>query len=396
MKQRLTKRVADGLTPASKDAFLWDSDLPGFGLKVTPTGRKTYVLQYRLGGRSGTTKRLTLGQHGVVTAEGARAEARKLLGVIAHGVDPAAQRRSDTGSGITLADGLTRFFRDYVNVRRKPRTAAEYARTAKLHVLPLLGRKALTSIKRSDISALHHELRGKPYQANRTIALLSKFFNWAEQNGLRPEASNPCRLLEKFKENSRDRFLSNQEMMRLGTVIHEYEEKSQLTPWSAAAFRLLLLTGARLSEVLTLRWSYFDDASNTLRLPDSKTGAKVVPLGPAASDCLRRIPKIDGNPYVICGQVPGSHLVNLQKPWRRVRAAAGLSDVRLHDLRHTFASVAARQNLSLVTIGALLGHSQTQTTARYAHFASDPLKIASGRIAEEIANALGGGSQNSP
>src|SRR4051812_28121988 len=377
MRQRITKRVADSAAPVAKDAFVWDTDVPGFGLKITPAGRRTFILQYRLGGRSGSTKRLTLGQYGVITAEEARGAAKKLLGIVARGEDPATRRLGDMELGITVGDALERFFRDHVRARRKVRTVEEYVRTARLHLIPRLGKRPLASITRADIAGLHQDLRDKPYQANRTVALLSKFFNWTEQHGLRPEGSNPCRQIEKYREIGRERFLSSAELMRLGASILDNRETGRLTPWMAGALRLLLLTGARLNEILTLRWSYFDEPSGTLRLPDSKTGAKVIHLAAPALEVLRQIPKSAGNPHVICGERQGAHLVNLQKPWRRVRAAAGLDDVRVHDLRHTFASVAARQNLSLATIGALLGHSQAQTTARYAHFAADPLKTAS-------------------
>ncbi len=169
------------------------------------------------------------------------------------------------------------------------------------------------------------------------------------------------------------------------------EDGGRITPWIAAAVRLLLFTGARLSEILTLRWSEVDFDNGLLRLPDSKTGAKTIYLPPPAIEVLRTLPRIDGDPHVICGAKSGAHLVNLEKPWRQVRKAADLGDVRLHDLRHTFASVAARNGLSLPVIGALLGHSQPATTARYAHPSADPLREAASRIAEEIAGKRGRG-----
>jgi len=231
-------------------------------------------------------------------------------------------------------------------------------------------------------------LRDTPYQANRTVALLSKFFNWAEQHSLRPDGSNPCRHLEKYTEKKRERFLSDKELIRLDRAMRELEAKGELTAWMVGAVRLLLLTGARLSEILTLKWSYFDETLQLLRLPDSKSGAKLIHLSSLAVEALQDIPKLVGNPHVICGDRSGAHLVNLQKPWRRLRAAAGIPDIRLHDLRHTFASIAARQNLSLGTIGALLGHTQTQTTARYAHYAAQPLRSANEQIAAEIVGKL--------
>jgi integrase len=386
--ERITKRLVDAAGPGNRDRFIWDSDLSGFGLKVTPRGRKTYVVQFRVGGRQGTTRRVSLGPHGKLTPEKARAEAKQILGEAAAGRDPVELRKSATAARLSLAEAMERFFEEHVEPKRKARTAAEYRRAAGLHIYSVLGSKRLGEINRTDVSRLHHAMRDKPYQANRTLALLSSFFNWAERHGLRPDGSNPCLHVEKYAERKRERYLSEDEIQRLGVVLTTMEDDGRVTPWIAAAVRLLLFTGARLSEILTLRWNEVDLDNGLLRLPDSKTGAKTIYLPPPAIEVLSTLPRIDGNPYVICGAKPGSHLVNLEKPWRRIRKAAGLDDVRLHDLRHTFASVAARNGLSLPVIGALLGHSQPATTARYAHLSADPLREAAGRIAGEIARGL--------
>ena len=231
-------------------------------------------------------------------------------------------------------------------------------------------------------------MQDKPYQANRTVAMLSKFFNWTEKLGLRPDGSNPCRHVEKYREAKRERFLSEAELARLGEALRAAETDKTASPWVIAAIRLLTLTGARLSEVLTLRWDYVDFDRATIRLPDSKTGAKTLHLNAPALEVLSAIPRLEDNPHVICGERKGAHLVNIQKPWRRIRKAAGLNDVRIHDLRHSFASVAAAGGMSLPLIGALLGHSQPATTARYAHLSSDPLRAASDAIAGRIAGAM--------
>ena len=232
-------------------------------------------------------------------------------------------------------------------------------------------------------------MRDKPYQANRVLALLSKFFNWCEKHGYRPDSSNPCRHIEKFKEQRRERFLSPLELARLGEALTEAETNDTTSPYVIAALRLLVLTGARLSEILTLKWSYVDYENNLLRLPDSKTGAKVIYVNAPALQILSDLPRLEGNPFVICGKREGARLINPQKPWRRIRKAAGLDDVRIHDLRHSFASVAAGSGQSLPVIGALLGHTQPQTTARYAHLAADPLRAASDAIGGRISDAMG-------
>jgi integrase len=385
----ITKRAVDAAKARKTDSYVWDRELSGFGLKVTPAGRKVYLVQYRLGGRKGRTRRVTIGQHGELTPTAARAEAKRLLGEIAAGRDP-AEEHDKTRAGKSLAVVLEQFMAEHVRAKLKARTASEYQRTARLHILPRLGRRPIGELKRQDIARLHHELADKPYQANRTLALLSKFFGWAEKRGLRSDGSNPCRHVEKYREGRRERFLSQLEMGRLGDALREAEQDKTCSPWVVAAIRLLTLTGARRNEILTLQWEHVSEDHGCLMLPDSKTGRKAVRLSPPALALLQTIPRLEGNPYVICGERPGRHLVNIEKPWRRIRAAAKLDDVRLHDLRHSFASVAASGGQSLVIIGKLLGHSQPATTARYAHLADDPVKAASDAVGRQIAAAMDG------
>lgn len=386
-KGRITKRGVDAVNPGEKDTYLWDSDLPGFGLKVTPSGRRVYLVQYRLGGRKGRTRRVTIGRHGVLTPEKARIEAKRLLGEVAAGHDP-AQDLDRNRADKTVGEILEQFLAEHADNKLKRSTATEYRRIARLHILPVLRHRMMIDVTRADIAKLHHRLREKPYQANRTLALLSKFFEWSEKRGVRPDGTNPCRHVEKFAEHKRERFLSGQELARLGEALHEAEMERTATPWAIAAIRLLALTGARLGEILTLRWQFVDFEAACIRLPDSKTGAKTIYLNAPTMEVLATIPRLDGNPYVICGEKPGERLVNLQKPWRRIRAAAGLQDVRLHDLRHSYASIAVASGMSLPLIGALLGHSQPQTTARYAHLSADPLRAANDAIGKRIGDAL--------
>jgi integrase len=386
---RITKRTVDTARPTSKDIYLWDDELSGFGLKVTPTGRKVYLVQYRLGGRKGRTRRVTIGQHGELTPTAARIEAKRLLGQVAIGRDPASDR-DKMKADKTLTAVLDQFMTEHVKSKRKASTAREYQRIAKLYIVPRIGRRPISEIKRQDIAKLHHELSSKPYQANRTLALLSKFFNWTERHGLRPDGSNPCRHIEKYRESRRERFLSEAELARLGDALRAAESDRSATPWIVASIRLLTFTGARLSEILTLEWEHVNEERGLLMLPDSKTGRKAVHLNAPALGVLQAIPRLEGNPYVICGEKGGRHLVNLEKPWRRIRAAAQLDDVRLHDLRHSFASVGASSGHSLVVIGKMLGHSQPSTTARYAHLADDPVKAASDAVGARIAAAMDG------
>jgi integrase len=384
---RITKRTVDAATQTTKDSYIWDDELKGFGLKTTPAGKKVYLVQYRIGGRKGRVRRVTIGAHGTVTPEQARMEARKLLGQVAAGSDPAADRDNGKADN-TLGALLERFLAEHADAKLRTSSASEYRRIASMYILPSLRHRRINDVARTDIAKLHHSMRHKPYQANRCLALLSKFFNWTEKHGFRPDWSNPCRHVEKFKEKKRERFLSETEIVRLSDTLTEAEKAGTASPWIVGAIRLLLLTGARHSEILTLKWEWVDFDNACIHLPDSKTGAKTIYLNAPALEVLANLPRMEDNPHVICGEKEGAHLVNLQKAWKRVRTTADLEDVRIHDLRHSFASVAVAGGMSLPLIGALLGHSQPATTARYAHLSSDPLRTASEAVAKRLVGSM--------
>jgi integrase len=382
MQNKITKRAVDALTANGRAVILWDSGLKGFGVRCRPSGGKYYVLKTRMGGRQ---RWLTIGRHGSPwTPDRARDEAIRLLGLKAAGNDPAADRDHKKGM-ITVAELGKRFLSDYVPQHCKASTACEYERAVELFIGPALGGHRIGDLARADVAKFHHDLRNRPYQANRALGVLSKMLNLAEEWGLRPDGSNPCRHLKKYREHKRERYLTTEELQRLGAVL---DQTGWEQPFVTAAIGLLILTGARLTEILTLRWECVDLANAVLRLPDSKTGAKLIYLNDAAIKLLSEMPKMAGNPFVIVGGRPGGHLVNLQKPWRRIRAAAKLDNVRIHDLRHSFASVAASAGMSLPMIGKLLGHSQPVTTARYAHLAADPVRSAANEVGALITAAM--------
>ncbi len=376
---RLTKRVVDAARAEGGEQFLWDPEMPGFGLRVRPSGRRYYVIQYRSKGR---TRRLTLGPHGVLTPDEARRKAAKLLADARNGGDPAVELRSRE-KAVTVGDLAKRFLTQHAEPKKKPTSLRNDRLNLRLHVLPRFGKLPLAAVTREDVATLHHALRETPTAANRVLSLLSKMFNLAERWGLRPDGSNPCRHVERFPEHRRERFLSDDELARLGSVLVEMERSSAE---AVAAIRLLLLTGCRVSEVLGLRWEDVDVERRCLRFADSKTGAKLIPLNSAAFDVLKRLPK--RSPWVIPGRDRIQPLVNLAKPWKRIRSLAGLENVRLHDLRHTHGSSAAGAGLSLHLVGALLGHRQPATTARYAHLADDPVREASERVGLRLASAM--------
>jgi len=369
---KLTKKLIESTLPQDKDLILWDSEVNGFMCKVTPKGNRGYFLYYRTQDRR--QRRPKIGDHGIMTCEQARSIAQKWLLEVSQGKDPSAEKQ-ELRAMPNLKELADQYMKEHAP-RKKPASRKE-------HILPSLGGLKVSSLTRNDIAKLHHSLQHLPITANRVLSLLSKALNLAELWGYRPNHSNPCLHIKKYPEQKRERFLSQEEMTRLMIALEE-EEKNSTNPWAIYAIRLLLITGCRLNEILTLRWEEVDFANQCLRLSDSKTGKKLIYLSKVAVDLLQLIPRHERNTYVICGEKVGSHLVNLQKPWRRIRAKVGLNDVRIHDLRHTFASVAASKGLSLPIIGALLGHKQTQTTARYAHLIGQPLIEASEKISAHI------------
>jgi len=385
---RITKRTVDEARAAGgKRLLLWDQELAGFGLKVTPSGVKSYVFQYRVGGgRRGRQRMITIGRHGAPwTPDQARREALRLLGEITRGGDPLSSRTTERQAP-TLAEFSERYLSEHADVHKTPRSAAEDRRTLAKHVLPALGSIKLKDITSEDLRRFHLARRETPIAANRALALMSHMFTFARDHGL--IEGNPASGIKRFKEERRNRFLSEAELARLGDALAQHREKFYGPV--AQAIRLLAFTGARLSEILTLKWDYLDWEHGLARLPRSKTGPKVIYLNPPALDTLSELPRIAGNPYVLPGRRAGEHLtaVGLQHAWRMVGAAAGLEGARLHDLRHSFASFGAAGGMGLPVIGALLGHARAATTERYAHLSADPLRRASEAIAVRIARAM--------
>ncbi|WP_425408220.1 tyrosine-type recombinase/integrase [Hyphococcus sp.] len=375
---KLTKVRVDAIKAAEAERLVWDSELRGFGLRISPKGRKTFFVQYRSGGR---TRRAKIGVMGQVTPDQARLKARELLGEVATGNDPAEARRKRRLTP-TVSQLCDRFHEEHVSARLKPATARGYQSIIRSGIKPALGAMKVSDVIRDDIISLHRKYRMRPYQGNRILSVLSKLFNLAELWGYRAEGSNPCRLVQKYKEQRKERFLSNEELSRLSKVLNEVEASGEESPFVAAVFRMLILTGCRCSEIQYLKWDYVTPTH--LELPDTKTGKRSIPLPMAAKSLLDSLPRSPDNSYVFQGAIEGEAIAYLRKPWRRIRKKAELEDVRIHDLRHTYASKAIEGGMSLVMVGQLLGHTQYQTTLRYAHLADAPAR----RAADEVASAL--------
>ena len=377
---KLTKRAVDALAVSSGDTVVWDRDLPGFGIRVYATGRKVWCVQIR--DLRGKPRRVPLGPFGEVTPDAARKKAAIVIDRIKRGLpaEPPPEMKEPT-----VAEFAERYLESYVHVNLKKTTATGIERAFRLHILPRLGEMRLPEIGRAEVASLHHNLREHSTLANRVILILSGMFRVAKTWEVLPFSHpNPCRLVRKFREEARKRFLSPAEYRKLGKILTKAEAEGSVFPNAIAAIRLLMLTGCRRSEILTLRWDDVDRFAGEIRLREGKTGLRRIPLTPAVEAVLAGIVRKEGNPWVLPGRKAGSHLEGIDRIWVRLRKEAGLKDVHLHDLRHSFASRALALGEGLSTIGDLLGHRDVSTTARYAHLVKDAERVSAARVGTSL------------
>jgi integrase len=385
---KLTKRYIDsctfkGATPKSQD-IRWDAELSGFGLRIYESGRKTFVLSYRSEGRKHI---MQLGPFGVLSLDEARDKARRSLVEVLDGKNPIEKRKAEA-QGETVGDLCKVFITQHAEAKLRPRTIGEYRRQIETHVLPIWKTRKVVSIKRADIAALHSKIGERaPTQANRTLAMLSKMFSFAKVKGFVEDTSyNPAQGVERFKEKKRDRWVRPAEIPNLFEAV-----AAEANIYAKAAIWLFLLTGARRTELLTSKWEDVDWDRKELRLPETKAGrSHHIPLSSAAIVMLESIPRLSGNPYILPGKNQGGHLVNIDKPWRRIRKAAGVDDVRIHDLRRTVGSWLATAGESLHLIGKVLNHADVQTTAIYARLSEDPARRAMEEHGQRMMDAAQG------
>jgi integrase len=389
---KLTIRAVEALKPGDRERFVWDGEMRGFGMRVLPTGIKTFVVQYRTGARR--QRRMVLGRYGVLSPEAARKEARQALALVAKGKDPAAEREKTREAG-TVAKLCDRYLAEHAVPFKKASSVGADRQLIEANVMPHLGRMPVSTVTRADVLKMRHAMRATPIAANRALALLSKMFNLAEAWGLRPDGTNPCRHVERFPEGERRRFFGPEELSRLGAVLAESKRTGTERSAVIAAVRLLSLTGCRLSEILNLRWEDVDFDARCLRLPDAKAGARSVPLGSAALGLLSDLPRSD-TPYVLGGSKPGDPLSiwSIEQAWRRIRTRADLKDARLHDLRHTVATMAAASGLNAFTVRDLLGHKTLTMANRYVKRVTDPLQEAAEGVSGRVAAMMSGRIQS--
>ncbi len=374
-KLRLTKRSVDALATGPKDTVFWDRDLAGFGVRVYRTGRKVYLAQAR--GPAGLT-RFGLGAHGAVTAEAARKRAAAIIPRLRRGHPP------EPPAPPTVTDLANRYLEVHAAVHCKPLSQKLYLGVLRNHVLPTLGDMQVRSVDRTHVAALHERLAPIPRMANRSVLILRKMFSLAEDWGWIDPGSNPCRSVRLYRIPKRQRFLTRAEFRRLGRVLARAESDGSVWPPAIAAIRLLALTGCRHSEIVHLRWDDVDRTAGVLRLREAKTGPRMVALTAPVKAILDGIDPVPGTDRVIVGRRGGDTPVYLDDYWRRIRQRADLEGVRLHDLRHSYASRALDLGESLSMIGRLLGHRRIATTARYAHLVRDAEKAAAARVGASL------------
>jgi integrase len=414
-KLALTKRLIDAAAAGSGQTFIWDAQLPGFGVLVLPSGLKSFVYQYRTRDDR-RSRRLTIGRYGVWTVDAARDEARALAFRVSKGEDPLAERKS-ARTAETMDQLFNLYLAEHAAVKNAASTRESVERLLSRAIRPQLGKLKVNRISAADVAKLHHGLRGTPRQANHALAVVSKALSLAEVWGMRPHNSNPCGAIARFPENHRKRFLNGVEVGRVGEALEEAEtiglpwrvnlegpnakhlprphnRRTKLSWQAVAIIRLLLMTGARLSEIVTLERAHVDVAAVTLALPDRKGGGRVPhPVSPHViallGDLLQRgkgrwlFPRDDDAKKPVT-------VALVENAWQRVRGRAGVEDVRIHDLRHTVGTYATQAGVNAFIVRDLLRHKNVTTTDRYSNFDADPVRSVSAAVGDRIAAALAG------
>jgi integrase len=379
---KLTEAFVGSLKPG-RDRIIFDAH-PGFGIRIRPTGTKIFIAQARVAGRK---RRITIGYHPELTVAEAREQAQQVLADIRQGKDPVVERnirlKAAAAGEMTIAQLADKWLADYVRPKLKPRTVFDYERLVARHIKPALGHLLVAGIGRDDVVRLHVDMARTPRRANYTVTVVRAILNFGIDLGYRPPASNPARRIKLYRERVHERFLSEDEIGKAADAILQAEREGKVGPHGAAGLRLALFTGARSGEVTAVEWSHIDWGRRAIRLPDSKTNEpRTIHLSDAAVEILKTVPRISR--FVIAGAKPDEPYKNLSRAWIVARAYAGLGDVRLHDLRHSYASLAAGRGVSLQMIGKLLGHKVAATTLRYAHLARDVVAA----INDELGDAM--------
>jgi integrase len=380
-RQKLTKTSVEAIVPGPEDLVVWDAALPGFGVRVKPTGIRSYIVQYR-NRETGASKRMTIGQHGPrLTFDQAKRRARALLTDAMRGQDPVAERRAKRAAP-NMTALATEYLEKYAGPKKRPKSVRDDKAMLENIILPRLGALKVAAVARREIEVLHASLQDRPYQANRVLALLSKMFNLAI--GWHWRTDNPVKGLKRYEEGKRDRWLQDDELQRLCGVLDRHPNQR-----AANAVRLQLLTGARMGEVLGAKKADFDLKRGLWIKPSHQTKQKRtehLPLSAEAASLVTTIADSSNcSPYLFPGNVAGEPLRDIKKFWASIMRQAEIRGYRRHDNRHTYASHLVSSGLSLEIVGRLLGHTSPSTTKRYAHLADDPLRAATERFGSKFA-----------
>lgn len=382
MRQRIIESTVRSLKPPeSGNRIVYDREVPGFGVRITANHAIRFVLEYSIHGRQ---RRYTIGPWPELTATAAREKARRLrAGIADKGIDPLAERQ-ELRAAPTIADLADRYLDEHARPHKAETSVAEDESLLRRVIRPELARHRVTSVQRTDVERLRRRLRSTPYRANRALALLSKMLNLAIGWGLRGD--NPCKGVKRYPEDRRERWLRTEDIARLNAALDRHSN-----PIVANAIKLCLLTGARRGEVLKAKWSEFDLERGVWTKPSHHTKQRKtehLPLNDPTLALLRNMKQQAAGEHVFPGKNSGQALTDIKKSWAVIRAVAGIGDdVRLHDLRHTYASHLVSSGVSLHIVGKLLGHTRPETTQRYAHLADEALREATGRFGAIVGGA---------
>ena len=403
---KLTKRLVDAAKPDGRDYFLWDDDLPGFGLRVFASGRKSWLIQYRVGR---AVRRFTLGPHGAFTPEEARTRAAKMLQSIRDGADPQAEKQERLKAE-TLAELAELYLGPDGRAARPKKKESSWTQDESCinrHILPLLGRKIARLLTKEEIERFQADVaagktardektgfrgraivKGGKGVAARSLGTLSAMLEYGVTRKVL--TANPAKGVTLYKGEKKERPLAPSEVSTLAYGLAILEELGMVSTTMGAAIKLLLLTGARKNEITSLKWDYVNLERGVLALPDSKTGAKTIPLPAAAARIIAELPRT--SEWVLPSNRSEGPIIGLQKAWETVREWCGIDGARIHDLRHSFATFAVSDGASLYLVGKALGHAQSRTTERYAHAGADPVKAVADRTAGKLAALMDGSS----
>ncbi len=377
---KLTNRTITNLTFISSNYIVWDDEIKGLGIRISKK-RKSFILKYRIGhGRKAIVKKQGIGKFGILNTEQARAIAKEWLSIAVQGKDPCEENNDQT----TMKEFCSIYLTRHADIKKKKSSATEDRRMIRLQIIPHFGKIRVKDLTRAMVVKHHESLSKTPHNANRFLSLLSKMMNLAEKWEFRPLYSNPCKHVDRYKEEPRKVYLEMDELERVGSAMRELKDIE--SEYVLSAIQMLILTACRTGEILSLKWEYIDFENCCMNLPDTKTGERKIHLNPSALIILKSLEK--KSDYVFVSRVQNKRITTIRLTWKKICKLAKLTNVRPHDLRHTFASHALNNGFSLPIIAKMLGHKDLKTTERYAHLHQDPINKAIDDVSLKIKKVM--------